>query len=300
MDNSINNNANELEVENTNTVDPVGKNKRMRRIRKMCIFILLVCLMRMIVVSIFFNPIHFGVALVLSIVGIIAVKTKNRCCLIGFGLASVIQSFFGTFMVTYITLNYGMQFPMVFFFMLVSMLIGLSGVYAFRIRRKVAEYERYHGAYPTCCRSRRCQQYCQQPQQQQNVENQQQTIIQPSINSSFNDYVMIPMQSIEQPQQQQQQIPQQQQSPLLFNNQQIPIVYAINPQQSMIPQPQQQQIQPTHFIQQGQHFIPVQPFIQQQQIVQQPQQQQIQQQPFVPQIIQPQIQPTNTQYVYRI
>eukprot|EP01091_Cochliopodium_minus_P012744 TRINITY_DN393_c0_g1_i1.p1 TRINITY_DN393_c0_g1~~TRINITY_DN393_c0_g1_i1.p1 ORF type:complete len:314 (-),score=73.82 TRINITY_DN393_c0_g1_i1:103-972(-) len=289
-----------METENTNVVDPIGKGRRMRRIRKLCGFLLFVCLVRLAIVSYYWNPAHFIVGMILAILGLIAVRTKNRCCLVTFGIVSVIQSFLGTFVITYITINFGMQFWNVILFMGVSMLIGLSGFAAFRIRRKVDDYEKIHGTFPTCCNKRQCNQN-QQNELQNVVENTQGQ----SINTTPNDYVMIPIQEQQQPQQ-----------TIMFNNQQIPLVYAIHPQQNMIPQPQQtlQQPQQTHqFIQQPQFIQPSTHQFIQQQSLQQPQQQQMQfisvpfpqQQPtqMIPQMPMPinqSPQLNNTNFVYRI
>jgi len=292
-----------METENTNLVDPIGKVKRMKNIRRLSGFILMVCILRMVISSIWFELIHFIVSLLFTLIGLIAVRTKHNILLPIFGFASIIQSSFAMFLLTYAAMNFGMPLAYLFFLVTVVVLIGMSGFASFKLKYGVLDYEKYHGAYPRCCNKCKITVTPNQntsnnnttttttEQTSQEQTNQQQT----SVNSNLNDFVMIPMQNMEQ-------------MPSNFQN--IPMVYAFSPQQ-LVPQTQ---IQPTQFIQQPQivqqpqimqqpqliqqqflpqqQFIPLQQFIPQQQINQQPQ--------FLQQSQQNNNQQNNQSFVYRI
>lgn len=161
--------------------------------------------------------------------------------------------------------GYDISYGMLVFFMTVSFLVGISGFASIGMRYRVREYEKYHGKFPTCCNRRECQNNNQSSQN--DSQNNQSTSLQPQqqvFNS--NDFVLIPMQNIEN---NTQSIPQQQSmqfNPVNMQNQSIPMVF-VAPQQNMVPQsqfsPQQQQMQFVP-IQQPMQFIPQQNLMQQQ------------------------------------
>jgi len=211
--------------------------KKLRKIRRASALVALSCVARIATAAFFFNWIPFLIDFSISLLGLIAIKKKKTCLLSAYGIISIIQGLASIGLIVYFsTQQINFPFWVMAFVGTTIALVLLGGMMALKMKYQIAAYERVHGAIPRCSSSRRCN-------STQATEQVQPTEESTSVNNS--DFVMIPMQNVNQPQQHQTQVPLVYVMPQMNNQQPQFVQYPFVPQ-PYVPQQQQQVQQQQH------------------------------------------------------